>query len=98
MERVQRRIKAWSDGRIKRGNGIASNLNIIQERIDTLTDRQTDADKSTSLPLSACTSEYSLLRFSSQSLNIIYNISMIYNITATYAPHSHLNIFGVRTK
>lgn len=39
---------------IKRGNGIASNLNIIQERIDTLTDRQTEADKSTSLPLSAC--------------------------------------------
>lgn len=46
--------------RIKRGNGISSNLNIIQERIDTLTDRQTEADKSTSLPLSACTSEYSL--------------------------------------
>lgn len=49
--------------RIKRGNGIASNLNIIQQRIDTLTDRQTAADKSTSLPLSACTSEYSFEAF-----------------------------------
>lgn len=46
--------------RIKRDNGIASNLNIIQERIDTLTDRQTEADKRNSLPLSVCTSEYSL--------------------------------------
>lgn len=79
--------------RIKRDNGIASNLNIIQERIDTLTDRQTEADKSTSLPLSACTSEYSLWCFSSQSLNIIYD--MIYNITATYATHSHLNALCV---